>query len=105
MKKALAAFVAEPTGERYLTVRQAALKASRTKIGAGEFARLAALAESQQFAELMQAIDELPPTALLSPRAHYLAWMAAEQMRDDEEAELERYLFAACIRGILETGL
>src|SRR5215213_7020668 len=104
MKKAFAAFVAEPTGAHYLAARNAALRVSRTKVNSSDFSRLTALAEGQQFGELMQAIEELPLTAQLSPRAHYLAWMAAEQMRDDEEAELQRYLFAACLRGILETG-
>lgn len=104
MKKAFAAFVAEPTGKHYLAAREAALKVARTNVSSRDFSRLTELAQSQAFADLMQAIEELPPTAQLSPRAHYLAWMAAEQMRDDEEAELERYLFAACLRGILETG-
>jgi hypothetical protein len=104
MKKAFATFVAEPTGEHYLAAREAALKISRTNVSSRDFSRLTRLAESQAFADLMQAIEDLPPSAQLSPRAHYLAWMAAEQMRDDAEAELERYLFAACVRGILETG-
>jgi hypothetical protein len=104
MKKAFATFVAEPTGEHYLVARDAALKISRTNVSSRDFSRLTQLADSQLFADLMHAIEDLPPSAQLSPRAHYLAWMAAEQMRDDEEAELERYLFAACIRGILETG-
>ena len=95
MKKAFAAFVADPTGANYLAARAAAWKASRTKANSGDFSRLTALAQSQQFAELMQALEDLPRSAQLSPRAHYLAWMAAEQMRDDDEAELQQYLFAA----------
>lgn len=104
MQRRLMQFVESPTRETYLAVREAALAESPLPIDATDLALLASLLEGEAFEELLARIDALPASKVLSPRVHYLAAEAAEALGDSESVELERFLFVACLRGLLATG-
>jgi hypothetical protein len=104
MQRRLMQFVESPTRETYLAVREAALAETPLPMDATDLAQLASLLEVEAYEEVLDRIDALPASKVLSPRVHYLAAEAAAALGDMETVELERFLFVACLRGLLATG-
>jgi hypothetical protein len=104
MQRQLTAFVEEPSKETYLAARRAVLQATPLPLTAMELADLQRLLEEGAPQEVLDHIDALPPSKVLSPRVHYLAAEAAESLGDAEGNELERFLFVLCLQGLLATG-
>jgi hypothetical protein len=109
MRRQLTALMEKPSKETYLAMRAAALRGAALPITAGDFVdleqRLEAAARSEEAAtDVLDRIDALPASKVLSPRVHLLAAEAADVLRDVERSELERFLFAVTLRGLLATG-
>lgn len=109
MRRQLTALIEKPSKETYLAVRAAALRGTALSIAAGDFVDLerrleAAARREEAAADILDRIDALPASKVLSPRVHLLAAEAADVLRDGERSELERFLFAVTLRGLLATG-
>jgi len=109
MQDELQAFLETPTARTYRQVREVLLEevaatCSAETLSASVLVELAELAAADQFYAVLERIDELQPAWALSPRVHYLAAVAADEVGDAEGAELERFIFQSCLDGILATG-
>jgi hypothetical protein len=73
-------------------------------VAAGQIAELDRLLEQEEYQTLLDKIDGLPPSKVLSPRIHFLAAEAADALGRPAETELERCLFVITLQGLLATG-
>jgi len=72
---------------------------------AGSFVeQLAAWCQAGRYETMFQKTSEMPFAWVASPSAHLYAAIAAEQMQNAEDAELERFLTESIMRGLLSTG-
>jgi hypothetical protein len=104
MQRQLSAFVDHPSRKTYLAVREAVLKASPLPLTATDFAELERLLEAGQARQVLDRLEAMPPSKVLSPRVHLLAAEAAEAVGDVAGGEVERFLFVLCLQGLLATG-
>jgi hypothetical protein len=104
MQRQLAAFVEQPCKETFLAARDALLGQSLLPLLASEIAELDRLLADQQLEALLDRLDTLPPSKVLSPRIHFLAAEAAEALGRASDVELERSLFVLTLQGLLATG-
>ena len=104
MQRQLEAFVDEPSRQTYLAVRDAVLAASPLRIAATDLAELERLLGVGEARQVLDRLDALPPSKVLSPRVHLLAAEAAEAVGDIGGGEVERFLFVLCLQGLLATG-
>ncbi len=104
MQRQFTRFVESPSRKSYLAVRDAVLKVTPLPMGTADLADLAALLEAGAYQEVLDRIDLLPASKVLSPRIHYLAAEAADGLGDERTGELERFLFVLCLKGLLATG-
>jgi hypothetical protein len=104
MQRQLAAFVDEPSRRTYLAVRDAVLAASPLRIAATDLAELEQMLGVGEAQRVLERLDALPPSKVLSPRVHLLAAEAAEAAGDIAGGEVERFLFVLCLQGLLATG-
>lgn len=104
MEDILQAFLERPSARAYRAVRQALLDQPDFQADVKALAEVARLCNRQAFAAAAERIQRMMPGWLLSPRVHgYAAWIA-EELGDDEDVELERFLLSACLQGLLATG-
>jgi hypothetical protein len=104
MQRQLAAFVEQPSKTTYLAARDAVLSQSSLPLVATELAELDRLLDEEQHQEILNRLDLLPPSKVLSPRVHFLAAEAALGLGQDSDVELERSLFVLTLQGLLATG-
>ncbi|MEM7530044.1 MAG: DUF4919 domain-containing protein [Pseudomonadota bacterium] len=104
MADALSAFLDQPTGDAYLTLRTAVIAAPDFEPYSDGLARLEALVSEEQHDEVSEIVPELMPTWLLSPRVHLLLAHAAGERSEEARSTSERMFAEACIHGIRETG-
>jgi hypothetical protein len=104
MQRQLAAFVEQPSRATFLAARDAVLCLSPLPLAASDVAELQELFEREAYDALLDRLDALPPSKVLSPSIHYLAAEAAAARGDDAEVELERSLFVITLQGLLATG-
>jgi hypothetical protein len=104
MQRQLTAFVEHPDKATYLAARDAVLRLSPLPIVATDLADLERLLECDAAQDVLDRIDTLPPSKVLSPRVHFLAAEAAEILGDSAAVELERSLFVLTLQGLLATG-
>ena len=104
MQRQLSAFVDQPSRKTYLAVRDAVLRAAPLPLQSTDLADLERLLESGQARQVLDRLDALPPSKVLSPRVHLLAAEAAEATGDVAGGEVERFLFVICLQGLLATG-
>jgi hypothetical protein len=104
MQRQIAAFVEEPCRKTFLAARDAVLKDSPLRLVSTELAELDGLIELGQHQQVLDRLDALPASRILSPRVHCLAAEAAEALGQIDEGELERSLFVLVLKGLLSTG-
>jgi hypothetical protein len=104
MQRQLTAFVERPCQATFMAVRSAVLTQSPLPMAAVEVGDLERLLSQGEYQALLDRIDALPASKILSPRVHYLAAEAAEALGDSANVELERSLFVLALRGLLSTG-
>ncbi|HZN34289.1 MAG TPA: hypothetical protein VFB80_10735 [Pirellulaceae bacterium] len=104
MQRQLTAFVDQPDKATFLSARDAVLRLSPLPIKATDLADLERLLERDEAQAVLDRLDTLPPSKVLSPRVHYLAAEAAALLGDSQTVELERSLFVLTLQGLLATG-
>jgi hypothetical protein len=104
MHRQLTAFVEQPDKANYLAARAAVLRHSPLPIAATDLAELERLLERDEAQAVLDRIDALPASKVLSPRVHFLAAEAAALLGDAANVELERSLFVLTLQGLLATG-
>ena len=108
MQRQLAArleeFVEQPSKATFLAARDAVLRECPRALAAGQIAELDRLLEQEDYQTLVENIDALPPSKVLSPRIHFLAAEAADALGNAADTELERCLFVITLQGLLATG-
>ena len=80
------------------------LAASPPAAAATDLAELERLLGAGEARQVLDRLDALPPSKVLSPRVHQLAAEAAEAAGDVAGGEVERFLFVLCLQGLLATG-
>jgi hypothetical protein len=93
MQRQLTAFVEQPCQATYVAARDAVMRRSPLAMVATDFAELERLLSQEAFQVLLDRLDALPASKILSPRIHFLAAEAAEALGDAASVELERSLF------------
>jgi hypothetical protein len=104
MQRQLTAFVEQPCQATYVAARDAVMRRSPLVMVATDFAELERLLSQEAFQVLLDRLDALPASKILSPRIHFLAAEAAEALGDAASVELERSLFVLTLQGLLATG-
>jgi hypothetical protein len=104
MQSQIAAFVEQPGKKTFLAARDAVLAQSPLRLLAAELAELDRLLDQGEHQALLDRLDALPPSKILSPRVHFLAAEAADALGQADDVELERSLFVLTLQGLLATG-
>ena len=104
MQRQLSAFVDEPSRRTYLAVRSAVLAASPLPLATTDLAEFERMLGAGEARQVLDRLEALPPSKVLSPRVHLLAAEAAEAVGDVAGGEVERFLFVLCLQGLLATG-
>jgi len=104
MQREFIRFIEQPSADSYLSARDAMLKQEPETLTADALSELVQLFHEGDHEALLDRTERLPASAALSPRVHYYAAEAAAATGDEDRAELERFLFVVCLRGILATG-
>ena len=97
-------FAEAPDRGSYLEIRAALIDAGGYDPYSQELDRAIDLAEQDKLAEARDIIVQSIWNLLLSPSAHIILAMAAEQAGEAEQAAMERQFAYACLTGILATG-
>jgi hypothetical protein len=104
MQNQLAAFVEQPCKKTFLAARSAVLQHSPLPLLSAEVAELDRLLDLGEHQALLDRLDALPSSKILSPKIHFLAAEAAEALGRPHDVELERSLFVLTLQGLLSTG-
>jgi len=104
MQNQIAAFVEQPGKRTFLAARDAVLAHSPLPLVAADLAELDRLLDQGEHQALLDRLDTLPPSKILSPRIHFLAAEAADALGHADDVELERSLFVLTLQGLLATG-
>jgi hypothetical protein len=104
MHDKLVTFLETPTAENYLAARSALAGAGKSVRLVAEMQEAECLYREGQFEALRKLVDELIPSAALSPRLHYFSARAHRELGHGEDAELSEFMFDACLQGLLATG-
>lgn len=104
MRDELQTFLEHSTAENYRCARSAILSSFDGDAGTDELAELVRIHREGRYENARQKSDAMMPAWALSPRVHYLAAEAARQLKNDEDHELEAFLWQTCLQGILSTG-
>lgn len=104
MEREFIRFVEQPAADSYLAARDAMLRIEPGTITAGDLLELNRMLDAGEHDQLLNLTESLPASAALSPRVHYFAAEAAAAMGDWDRAELERFMFVVCLKGLLATG-
>jgi hypothetical protein len=104
MQQQYQAFLEEPTAANYRRVRGLVLAEPQFQPTTLSLHQVASLLERRRYEEARLRLEAMAADWLLSPRFHQLAALAAEALRDDEDAEIEQFAASCCLRGLLGTG-
>ncbi|HTN76174.1 MAG TPA: hypothetical protein VL096_13045 [Pirellulaceae bacterium] len=106
MQDELQTFLESPTAHHYRLVREALLEEAAGKLPTTvrELSDVAELSAAGEHTVVLERVDELMPWWSLSPRIHFYAALAADELGEIETAELERFVFQSCLEGLLATG-
>lgn len=104
MHDLLAKFFETPSATRYLAV-QAALRCEPSlQSFSFDIADVAELMAAGEYAAVRHRIAAMMPGAALSPKIHAWSAIAAIELGDREDAELERFQYQGCLQGLQATG-
>lgn len=99
-----AAFVEEPSSERFLFVREQIIGDPLYDPYSDALRRLELFHEDGDFDVVVEEAAALEPLWRLSPRLHYLVGTAALEMGELAKAEVRRHYSRACLDALLELG-
>jgi hypothetical protein len=104
MPDELSDFLAKPSGETFLRLREVVIGSPDYEFHSDGADQVQGLFAAEDYEAVPDMLSELMPNWLLSPRVHRLVGLAAEQVGDTDLAQRETYMARACIRGLLESG-
>lgn len=121
MQDELQTFLEAPTARNYRRVRELLCDASsevssstehgnEERVGenqaptAHDLRELASLSAAGEYEKVLDRVSQMLPEWSLSPRVHFYAANAADHLGETETAEIERFVFQACLEGLLATG-
>lgn len=87
-----------------MAARRAVLRLTTLPMAAQDIAEAERLLAEERYQDVLDRIDSLPASKVLSPRIHFLSAEAAEALGDEAAVELERSLFVLALKGLLATG-
>ncbi len=97
-------FVAEPTPERWLELRERVLASDEFDPYGSAWRRVDALIASDRFAEARDLACSLEPWACLSPRWHFWMGVTAWELGDPLVAAQHREWLQVCLQALLDSG-
>ena len=97
-------YLAEPSRDRFLRLRQGVVDDSDFVPYSDDLDEISGLIQNKMFQEALDRVWRSMPNRLLSPRAHMLASVAYGELGKEEECKREKCIYQACISGILSTG-
>lgn len=98
------ALIELPTAENFRQVRELVLAQSSYDPLGLELAALEQAGHRRAWRKASNLASEMMERWLLSPRFHYWVALAADALGDEADAELERFLFGACLDALASTG-
>ncbi|QDU26294.1 hypothetical protein ETAA8_13720 [Anatilimnocola aggregata] len=104
MFQEFARFLTLPSRATYLAARRAWLQLNVEPLTPADLQGVAELLAAGEATAVIERVHGWQSRAALSPRAHYFAAEAHESLGESEPAEMERWVFSACLQGILATG-
>src|SRR5262245_6100057 len=104
MADPLSDFFENPSGETFVRLRNDVLADPSYDFNSTDLDELTDLLAAEEYDAVPDALPGLMPGWLLSPRVHLLAALAAEKSGNAANAELERNVVRACLRGLLQSG-
>jgi hypothetical protein len=97
-------FVTNPTRDAYLALFEYVTSLPEYEPYSNDLSDLDGLMAAGRFAEVRERAYDVMDRWLLSPRIHMLASVASKELGDEQGAEIERMIAAACVEGIMSTG-
>lgn len=97
-------FLENPTGETFRALRNVLIEQPEFNFYSRDLAEVQALAEEEEFEDVILRAEEAMPDWLLSPSMHRYLAVAARAEGDSDRADQEEYLVKACRRGLLQSG-
>jgi hypothetical protein len=104
MREKFVEFLQSPSGETYLAIREAIVQLPVYNPYSDEAAEIKGLMDKGELEGARAKIAASMPNLLLSPGTHMLMSYIAIESKDDELAEMERFIASALCEGILDTG-
>ena len=104
MQNELERFVGRPTGRNYLRVRARILEAAEPRPEPQDLIALESHFVEGRYVAVREAMDQMLPAWSLSPRFYWMGAAASLELGDQEEAEVDRFLYQTCLQGLLATG-
>ena len=103
MQHLLERFFDDPNAKHLSLVQRALQEQSQDDPSAhhpAHLQQLELLVENERWDDALTAADEMMPAYAISPRVHDLAARSASAIGDEDEAELESFMSAACRRAL-----
>jgi len=104
MFQEFARFLTLPSRATYLAARSAWLQLNVEPLTPADLQAVSELLAAGEVTAVIEQVHGWKSRAALSPRVHYFAAEAHESLGEAEQAEMERWVFSACLQGILATG-
>ncbi|WP_425617929.1 DUF4919 domain-containing protein [Anatilimnocola sp. NA78] len=104
MFQEFARFLTLPSRATFLAARSAWLQLNVEPLTPAELQSVGELLVAGEATAVIEQVHGWKSRAALSPRVHYFAAEAHESLGETEQAEMERWVFSACLQGILATG-
>lgn len=104
MQDDLQKFFAHPGPRNYLRVRERFLSRRRRGAQPAQLAKLIELFAAGRFARVRARIEAMLPAWGLAPAVYWIGSCSALELGDEPAADLDRFLYHSCIRGIMSTG-
>ncbi len=104
MRELFVDFVRSPSRDTYLAVHEELTSLSVYNPYSRELDDVNQLIEQERWSDADAALNSAMPQLILTPRAHLLSAIIAENQGDEHRARMESAIAVACVDGILATG-
>ena len=104
MNDQLQNFFEDPSADGYLLARESILAECDYRQRSFEIDKLSRLDRQKEYRLVFEEVEQMLPLWALSPRVHFLAATAAQELGDMEELETSQYLMSVCLEGLLASG-
>ena len=104
MKNLFFEFLQTPDREKFLAVREAVASSETYCPYSNELTQADQCIDQGKFEEARLLVGDAMANLLLSPAAHLTLAIIAKKLGDAKGAEMEGFIAATCVQGILATG-